>query len=312
MHTLYSMRAVALAALTCSLSIASHASDVPTLDYIAAAMQAQNAASVECKFKTAVVSQPKKAGLDYKKRYTGVITADKGKTIDADMPGTSRYIRTPDVLYREDGGLTLWGKRSGTTGIAESCCKMLSKGVTTGQVWQGGASRAWTVMDRIETVVYPVYPRGDDPTTKFLLGWVKYATVCSAEELVDGQQCWRLDITDTGDSGIRHYALWLDPTIGFNPRRFTMQLKRSSKCDLEYTIDSQEYEEISTGIWFPRRQVRSRVADDLPACYQTIYTAVELGGGGNYAADELKPKFDPGTQVVVNTSDGSSWSVTEP
>jgi len=296
--------------------VVAQGAEPPSLEFIQAALGRQNAASVTCLFTIDYINCAIGHGKLLGKNDSSVSQPVFG---DYSHPAPVLYIRTPELLYKKkQNGQECCSARSGVTQVVD--CRVRDKqarigeisGTPIGLISRYSPARLWVGMDRLETIMYPLYWRSDDPSTHFLYGWIKYGKVNSSMEAIDGSMCWKVDVTDTGDSIVNHYEMWLDPHIGFCPRRIKMHGNDSYNGEWNIVIDSTEYKEISPDVWFPARQV---MVKDVPkkglVNTQRIFRAIELTGSKSYTRAQLDPEFEPGTVITVEAADGTRSTYTQ-
>lgn len=274
--------AIAVSLIVCAATCAM-ATCAPSMDSILAALRYQNTATVECVFTRSHVSAALSA------------TAQFG---DLTSPSV-RYVRTPEILYQSTGDDEASSERTGITTLLDYRAKAAQRGAgessgpIVGSIDLKTPARNWIIMDRMETVLYPMYPRKDDLSTCFLYGWVKYGTVLESVEAIDGHRCWKIDIRDTGDCLVDHYELWLDPAVGLNPRRIAMHGSDSYNGDWTVVVDSDDFREIDKGIWFPLKQTLVKSVPKKGVIdHRILFAASSLDGAKRYTKDELRVKLD--------------------
>jgi len=101
-------------------------------------------------------------------------------------------------------------------------------------------------------------------------------------EKIDGRDCWKVDITNTGDCIAKHYEIWLDPALGFCPRKISMRGVDDTRGEFHTVIDSKDYREAADGVWFPTRQIiqeTTRKAGTVKT-RRNVLSAEQLHGGG--------------------------------
>ena len=76
----------------------------------------------------------------------------------------------------------------------------------------------------------------------YLVDVVSQGTVSREKKQIDGHDCWQVEI----NKGDEKYIVWLDPTIGYCPRR-----TETSWPDSVQTCTLLDYKNIGNGIWFP-------------------------------------------------------------
>ena len=293
-------------------------SDAPSVDFLLAALSHQNTATVECTFTCQHFNTVLGGGK------VGVQKSDRDHAVplvrgDLTDPVPTRYVRTPEMLYRSKGDEQASSERANITTILDYRGKAVQKrvgedtGRSVGSITLKTPARFWIAQDRIETVLYGMYPRKDDDSTRFLYGWVKYGVVSNTMEAINGHQCWKADIKDTGDCIVDHYEIWLDPEVGFNPQRVAMHGNDSYNGDWTVVVDSNDYREIDKGIWFPAKQT---LVKNVPKKgildHKIVFTATSLAGDKRYSKEDLKVKFDPDTLVTVLSENGDLLKVKAP
>ena len=295
------------------ISVPSEA-ETPTIDFILAAMRQQNTATVQVRFSieyigfpnpTDGLAEPPPTALD------GTNKRGKLATFSGTATPTPTYIRTPEILYLKDDLLERSSERIGIDQVGELRLKETREDKCYGLIESKGVYR-WNNRDRMESVMYPTPPRRDDPHTNFLYGWIGYGNISDQMEKIDGIDCWKIDITNTGDSIAKHIKVWLDPVIGFNPRRMVMS-GSDKNGSWTITIESTDYKQISDGIWFPQKQT---VIRDVPAMgdnnARIVYRALELHGDRMFSKGDLTVSFPSGTQVRLQLPDGSYKTIVQP
>jgi hypothetical protein len=93
---------------------------------------------------------------------------------------------------------------------------------------------------------------------------VRQGTINEKPELIDGHKCWRIDILGeklVGESlrpAFRNceFTVWVDPDIGFCPRRLDRFYRSSKEADDQHlaSVKFEAYREVAEGIWFPTQQ----------------------------------------------------------
>jgi hypothetical protein len=267
----YSAPAVVLAVVVVATAAVA-ASAPPSIEQIVKEMAHQNTAHIDLEFTyEAVPSRGKPAG-------------------------PCRYVRTPDVLYRRFFEVEYASKREGLTGVAD----VRGRDYTADGAYTSGYIRTylpmmcWSGRDKIETILMPMYPRTDDPSTNFLVGWMKYGKVAPRMDSVDGHKCWKMTVTDTGKSGVKRYEFWLDPSIGFNPRRVSCYVKGGEF----FHVYSREYQQIAEGLWFPKQQLMHFAFPRDKIDEKHLYKATQLRGDRKIPKDDYLG-FKKGTKVTV-------------
>lgn len=148
----------------------------------------------------------------------------------------------------------------------------------------------------------PRFPIGLRP----LFERIKLATISDTTEEIDGYKCWRADIVDPDQpvSAAGHpvtltYSVWLDPDIGYAPRRITYRLQETSEVGsapkvVTSTYNFLSYRSISSGAWFPSRVTIVHEGSEQKG-WITEVTSVSTGA--SVSADALKIGIPSGTRV---------------
>lgn len=277
--------------------------DTPTVDFVVGALAYQNTATVDCVLTGELINSP---------AFNDVVDTSVAKV----KPTTSwqaKYVRTPGALYMKLNGVERSSARSGLTDFLDYRQRVERDGKQFGSIRTYRISDKWGGMSRLETILFPVYPRSDDPSTQFLYGWVKYAQISPVKDQIDGQDCFRLDITDTGNSIAKHYVMWLDPAIGFCPRRFTASGSDVSTGDFTVTVDSVDYREIAPGIWYPAQQtVTFNAPKRKMVDAKAVMKVSDLTGDKHYSNADLLLIFKSGAELSLHTAKGVSTKIVQP
>lgn len=78
---------------------------------------------------------------------------------------------------------------------------------------------------------------------------IKSGTVLQKRENVDGHSCWGIAYDTVPD--VQRHVIWVDPDIGFCPRRVDLILQKQ----LRIRRTMSDYRDIGCGVWFPREVV---------------------------------------------------------
>lgn len=239
------------------------------------------------------------------------------------------YIRTPEVFYQNGWkGRQNSVERKGVTGLGEERSIDYTRGKiqVNGQIVEIAEGEELRVVDDDanmwdmgipETICFRTYPRQDDRDTWFLYGWLKYAKVAEKTEEIDGHECWKLDITDTGDCIVKHMQVWVDPAIGYCPRKVVMEGMATGAAgrevgEFKIVDEFSDFVEVSKGIWFPGKKVNVRNQPNAGAINRTMtYTLKEVLKDRSFAKADVEVKFEPGERVYktvyVKNPPGVNW-----
>lgn len=302
--TLCLVATVLLIPMLCIAS--SNADNPPTIDDIRAAWDKQNTANISVRF-----VQDRSRALGDAPHPQASITGDKLEFA---------YVRTPEMVYQKDWrGWEQSAERAEITRLGDGrkieifggkgMLKVNGKSV---QVQAGDKTRVITDgpeiqrtwgMGGMETILYRTYGRNDDPKTDFLYGWLKYAKVAEQPEEISGHNCWKLDITDTGEGIVNHLQIWIDPTIGCCPRKICTEgvacgAKRGDIGQFKIETEFSAYTEITKGIWFPGKIVMVlNQANAYAVNATTVWTLNEVLKDKSFVKKEVMVKFNPGDTV---------------
>lgn len=113
-------------------------------------------------------------------------------------------------------------------------------------------------------------------------------------EKVDGHACWKVDIPSKSQLNVTHYLVWLDPAIGYNPRRIDVVWK-TGKPEM---VTFSGYKNLGNGAWFPQQSVHRY--DSAGKDYILVASVNSLSAGRVVPLEELKLEFPSGTLVDIN------------
>lgn len=268
---------------------------VPTAEFIAAAMKNQALANIEVKYSS---------GSGHYKYH---------------------YIRTPDALsmtqtysHKSDVMRSSYDFAAKETKVLESKGDGMRAG-TVQTPWLGDPFVGQDLLDPVMFVL-PWGAGGPRP----LYEWIASGVVLSEQEEIDGHLCWRVDMIQPR-SHVERYSIWVDPDVGFSPRRIEIVSTDEGKGPT--VIDFKEYRELVPGIWYPMKNVNEfstvllpegtnsltlyvegespSITDTAPITWTretTTRTASEASAGKSFAKSSLLVEFPSGTQVFVNNS----------
>ena len=113
-------------------------------------------------------------------------------------------------------------------------------------------------------------------------------------EKVDGHACWKVDIPSESQLNVARYLVWLDPAIGYNPRRIDVVWKTGRP----ETITFSGYKDLGNGAWFPQQSVHRY--ESAGKDYILVASVNSLSAGRVIPLKELKLEFPSGTLVDIN------------
>lgn len=250
----------------------------PELDFIAQSLRNQEQACGESLQVTYTVSGTSLAG-----------TPGATKTV--------RYTRTPGILFFEETSEDEPGV-VGRASYNRATGELMEAGirddsVIRGFILEGRVPPRLTLLENMETsvlytMIAPLYQA------------IGYGTIADAPELIDGHSCWRITVPvqKMGFSDKGEYIVWLDPDIGFCPRRLDRTLNGSNTEPGAFSISFRDYRELGNGVYFPTSQVIAR----RPTRPGTTSTLVEASIGLDIELSDITIAFPPGIPVTDELS----------
>lgn len=264
-------------------SIQADIETAPTAEFLAAALKFQEQAcgpSLDVRYIVEGVREPKEG--------TGRISV--------------RYVRTPATLFLEeaissytasgDWALSFTTRHNYTRDTR--CYRMVSVAERNNPRAQGVIDRTTvhrfqqnTVFDpvRFPLLLVPLYER------------VATGIVASEQEIINGHACWRVDIPpfDAGGPIVR-WSVWLDPNVGYCPRRIVETDTRATETRTT-TTTFDAYKALGNGVWFPMESTSDYGNNKgLRMKVQSVTVGREI------PASELRIEFPSGA-VVRNGED---------
>lgn len=190
------------------------ASETPSIEFITAALNSQ--------LQTAAID------VDFSQTDSG-----------SPVVGSFRYVRTKDIQFMSR-------EEKGNRGF---CVFDRKRGIGKQFVLENGQKQGWVKSD---TSNMPFELAGwPDPVLCLLhignlVDVIGEGTVSDTMEKIDGHDCWRVEIKRIKPALTQKYVVWLDPSIGFCPRRAETSWEGHQQvCTLT------DYKDIGKGVWFP-------------------------------------------------------------
>ncbi len=124
------------------------------------------------------------------------------------------------------------------------------------------------------------------------------------QETIYGHRCWRVDVPKriVGSEGqTMAYSIWLDPAIGWNPRRTVWHLDQKGSTSTGQYIFT-DYRQIGAGVYFPMRIINRYGKSPVQGM---VMKAQEAACGKPVSKDEVSIVFPSGTKVT------DPWKKTE-
>ncbi|MDO8585610.1 MAG: hypothetical protein Q7T82_01080 [Armatimonadota bacterium] len=260
--------------------------DVPTADFIAAAMKSQIAAR----------------GESLQAEYT--VRAAVDRTVGEQKRYKYTYVWTPTTVFvkigyesSDDGSNWVrYATKITSFDVEKVRHRMLrttTSGTSIGRDHTEAPGDDWCTLDKMETGWRYLV---DKPLCEAIKG----GTVSEQKEAIDGHDCWRVDVP-FGPSAMWH--VWCDPALDFCPRRIDVGTGETHPFSLEISEYSQ-----TDGVWFPHKQVLKTVTPD--SAYQSVSTLDSMVVRQSVPASKLTVEFPSGTTVMVGDSKHSTRVVT--
>lgn len=244
----------------------------PATDFMAAALRNQETACG--------------ASLEIRYRHIGH-DVNEGKVAPA---VNIHYIRTPDALFVEQelpsnspeapsNPKESFDRKTGEYKLLLPDVNNKSTGMVRGYL-----HGFFLNQDFVETTQYHLFEG-------VLWELIERGVVGKEQDQIDGHSCWRIEVLSTRDA-IDKYVIWVDPAIGFCPRRVEVYWKTVAP----QVINFKDYKEISTGVWFPMEHtVDLNTAKGRKLHVVSIVDKVEVGR--EIPKSELLVQFPSGTKV---------------
>jgi len=132
-----------------------------------------------------------------------------------------------------------------------------------------------------------------------LLDKIRQGVIADSMEEIGGHECYRIDITPE-KKGLKPYTIWLDPKIGYCPRRVVEH--ESKPTVVEFT----DYIDLGGGIWFPRKitqtvdmpLLRKEVPSLTSDTVELISRAIDVRLVEADSAPAANVEFPSGTKVT--------------
>lgn len=247
-------------------------SNIPTADFIAAALSNQDRASGDS------------LTIDYKIDWKKFGSKDSiVHTVDV-----YHYTKTPDALYIErqrEGGVT--NQKSYYDRTAKAGKELVSDGKESVGAILDVEPTDFRLPETFETALYPLK---EGP----LCDRIKFGMIDPEMVDIDGHKCWRVEVPSDSRS-ISKYFVYVDPNIGFNPRRIECIMPVVKPT----VIDFKDYSEVTTGFWFPKVVDLSYGNVNKPEeSFRQICTLNKIVVGVKLEKTKLDIEFKSGTTVT--------------
>lgn len=260
-----------LLAIVAHLALAPHPSPkasraTPTAEFLAAALRKQEAA----------------CGRSLEVEYTGVWQR-AGSRVPSDYEKAHYvYRRTPAALRLD--------KMSGKGVVDIASYDRESREYRRWLAGEGEIGRGlMSPFCTPEFLGTALYPLDDQP----LCERIASGSVGDQKEKIDGHYCWRVEIPGHR-SGLEKYVVWLDPHIGFCPRRIVYAWTDMQPEFISFT----DYANLGDGVWFPRKQALSYGSvDKRGATFTIVNTVTRLSRGRVIPKSDMILAFPSGTRV---------------
>lgn len=225
-------------------------------------------------------------------------------TTVGDLVCKTRYVRTPEMLYREDTfqyppGMVpavTFSKHSYDRSTGEFRTLSVVDNVKEGWITHGLQDPFWQ-QDMLDPVRFPLPPYVQGASDGTLGGSLSLGRVSEAREATDGFLCWHV-VLPTSQEEIARYDVWLDENIGFSPRRIDFVWTSGAPTVYHF----RDYAAWGGDLWLPRELVVEAPArNDVPA--GTVICRVDsVRVGAEIPKGELEVQFPAGTPVFIGES----------
>ncbi|MHB9038247.1 MAG: hypothetical protein ACYC64_16445 [Armatimonadota bacterium] len=247
------------------------AADNPTREYLSAALQDQIAA----------------CGLSLVVEYSTVRERSQNKAVLERSEEHYRYTRNSDAMRIDtikDGKVTkqaFHNRRSNEY-------RLLSEDGPGSYAIQGfGISDPFVNSDFFETSLYFL-------NKKPLYQWILSAVDSGTTEIVDGADCLRL-LIPSGIVRPARYVVWLDPAVGYNPRRIDVVHSESRVTVIKYT----DYRSLGETGWFPMKMTLEYSIPKYQWDIRIVSSVTKVTSGAEVATEIIRPVFPSGTLVYA-------------
>ena len=259
--------------------ICANSSDVPSAEFLAQAL----------------LNQEQSCGQALDITYTLRVVGDPVEAIRK-----CRYIRTPLILFLEKDSqsynrrIDLQRNSGESRQLATNKADSKMQGLIDGKFASALGNREFP-----DVVRFPL----DGGTPQDL---VRRGKVDATRQDVGGQSCWLVETPGTQIPG-EVYRLWLDPAIGFCPRR--IEILRSDVTP--QTIEFLEYKALGNGVWLPM-EIRNKYQSSSPlakagengSSVEVVMRVSRASVDQTIPDSELRVDFPSGTSVsdrITNT-----------
>lgn len=210
-----------------------------------------------------------------------------------------RYIRTPEALRAEEykgdvlKSVASYDRRSGEYRLLVNNEGIKYPELRTYAELKDSMGLPFRAQEFLETTLYQTIG-GPLPDL------IARGRVSDSRETIDGHPCIRVDVPST-ISDVRRYTVWLDPEIGFNPRRIECD-RKSTKANY---VTFGDYKEAAPGFWFPQKQTIIMVDEKLSI--ENSNKVISIRVGENHAKSDLLVQFPMGTKVFSGPGRSFIW-----
>lgn len=271
---------------------ASAANIAPTPEFMAAAMKDQE-----------------KPGMAVEVQYSWTTSAKSGETSSADVETTvdTYYVRAPRFIFSKQAFTGHVDPATDTSNvyIANYTTSALYNRITgryrelrthdSGGPAQGKVTYdTWDVLMPMTTVESVV---GFFASTS-LYFMVEHGYLKEQKKEIDGHECWGVAYDE--DPGIQGHVIWVDPKIGFCPRRIDLVLKNKLRVSKTMRL----YRELGQGVWFPKEVVVDDFSKTGEHVSSRAITEIEARLVPVDEESKLKLEFPPG--VVIDSDEGEA------
>ena len=237
---------------------------------------------------SALRNQEVACGASLELAYTDSWKRFDGGRVEEEAITTYRYTRTPDAFrvdVERDGRMI---QQTFVDRDTNQCVQLDSPGSSQYAVLGKGLGSPFLNREFFETTRYLL---GREP----LCERVESGVVSEQMEQIDGHDCWRVEIPPDR-LNLKRYVAWLDPSIGFNPRR----IEYVWTDEVPDVITFAKYEEITGGFWFPKEMVLTYEWKSGNRTFRQVNKVDSITVGRVIPKEQLRLEVPSGMRVISN------------
>lgn len=263
---------------------------IPIIGLIIGAISCLPVQGQEAEFIAAALADQESAcGASLEVEYTGEWVKSVGNETAESSTYSYRYVRTASfqrIEVRKQNGIEIvnsYGRSSDEFRILQ----IDPSGRALGRIGSGIGDPLGT-LNAFETVLYHLY---EGP----LRDRIRLGVVGSQPENIDGYDCTRVEIPST-KSTLFNYVVWVDPSVGFNPRRIEFVWKDKQPTVVKFS----EFALQPGGAWIPGKQTVEYVSRfNQAAAFKITNIVTKVAVGQSIPDDQMRVSFPAGAEVQI-------------